>query len=482
LPQRRQFVETALGALTSVAALTLFPKGQAAEAQGELEYLERGSDAYERARLDAVWNSRKPNRYPDRIVFIRNSQEAIEAIRAARKNHWKVSVRAGGHNWIGNHVRDGGLLLDLSRMSQVEIDIKNERAVVEPGVRARDLQKRLNDQGYRFPTATCPTVGVSGHLLGGGASFTTRLDGPSCSYVEAVDVVLADGTPIHATDATYPEIMWAVRGSGPSFFGVVTKFYLKIKPLEKSILWSNYLFSSEIAAEFLNWHVGVSKTLPATTQHNVFAVKILQPQFPGIPMGVGVVAFGSSEDESRAQLEIFDKAPFAAKYLAHSPAIPWTHDQGYSQVAMLYPKSFRFRSEALWVEPDQPGWAQLCTDAISTLPNLHSHILWAPYGKHDVRENACYSGSTPLSLHFYGVSDKPEDDAAMSEWVDKWMNRFRKYSPNGGTGKINDNGLTEFPKYYLSPENTQKLETLRTKYDPSGVFYPCIGTPRAPKV
>jgi hypothetical protein len=148
---------------------------------------------------------------------------------------------------------------------------------------------------------------------------------------------------------------------------------------------------------------------------------------------------------------------------------------------MLYPKSFRFRSEALWVDPDRPGWVQLCTEAISTLPNLHSHILWAPYGKHDTRENACYSGTSPLSLHFYGVSDKPDDDAAMSEWVDKWMNRFRKYSPNGGTGKINDNGLTEFPKYYLSPENTQKLETLRAKYDPQGVFYPCLGTPRSPK-
>jgi FAD/FMN-containing dehydrogenase len=51
-----------------------------------------------------------------------------------------VSVRAGGHNWIGNHVRDGGMLLDLSRKSQVEIDTKNQRAIVEPGMRARDLQ------------------------------------------------------------------------------------------------------------------------------------------------------------------------------------------------------------------------------------------------------------------------------------------------------------------------------------------------------
>jgi FAD/FMN-containing dehydrogenase len=480
-PQRRQFVETAIQALTSVAALTLFPGAKADEAKNDLPYIERGNETYERARLDAVWNSRKPSRYPDRIVVIKTAAEAVDAIRAANSKHWKVSVRAGGHNWIGNHVRDGGLMLDLSRLSQVEVDTKNERASVEPGVRARDLQKRLNDLGYRFPTATCPTVGVSGHLLGGGASFTTRLDGPSCTYVEAADVVLADGTLIHATDSSHPEIMWAVRGAGPSFFGVVTKFYLRIKPIEKSILAANYLFSAEIAEEFLNWHVDVSKSLPVTTQHNIFAVRALQPQYPGIPMGIGVVAFGNVEEESRAQLEIFEKAPFASKYLAHTPQVPWTHDQGFSQVAMLYPKSFRFRSEALWVDPHQAGFIKLCTEAVSTLPNLHSHILWAPYETHDAKLNACYSGTSPLSLHFYGVSQKPEDDAAMSEWVNGWMNRFRKYSANGGTGKINDNGLTEFPKYFLSPENTRKLETLRTKYDPKGVFYPCLGTPRAPK-
>ena len=26
----------------------------------------------------------------------------------------KIGVRSGGHSWAGNHVRDGGMLLDLS--------------------------------------------------------------------------------------------------------------------------------------------------------------------------------------------------------------------------------------------------------------------------------------------------------------------------------------------------------------------------------
>jgi hypothetical protein len=292
--------------------------------------------------------------------------------------------------------------------------------------------------------------------------------------------VLADGVLIHATDTTYPEIMWAVRGAGPSFFGLVTKFYLRIKPLEANILTGNYIFPADLAEEFLSWHTEISKQVPASTSHTIFAVRALMPQFGGIPMGLNIVAIGKDESDCRAQIEPFAKAPIASKYLVSAPAMPWTHDQGYSLLTMLYPKSFRFRSEALWVDPAQPGYARLCADAIKTLPNLHAHILWAPYGVHHQHPNACYSLESAMSLHFYGVSDSPEEDVKMSGWVNGWMNQFRKYSFYGGAGKINDNGLDEFPKYFLSPENTRKVQKLRAKYDPKGVFYPCLGTPYSP--
>lgn len=479
---RRQFVGSVIQVAASVAALGTLQSAGAAEESSEPIYLERGSDVYERARLNAVWNSRKPHRYPNRIAFITTPEEAVQAIKAANNHGWKVGVRAGGHNWIGNHVRDGGLLLDLSRMSKVEVDVAAQRATIEPGVRSRDLQKVLNDQGFRFPTATCPTVGQSGHLLGGGASFTTRLDGPSCFYVEAADVVLADGTLIHATDKTYPEIMWAVRGAGPSFFGLVTKFYLRIKPLEPAILTSTYIFPADLAEEFLGWHTAISPHVPASTQHTIFAVRALMPQFDGIPIGLNIVAFGKNEEDCRAQIEPFAKAPIASKYLVSTPPSPWTHDQGYSLLTTLYPKSFRFRSEALWVDPTQSGYARLCADAIKTLPNLHAHILWAPYGMHYTHPNTCYSLESAMSLHFYGVTDNPEEDEKMNSWVNGWMNQFRKYSPYNGAGKINDNALDEFPKYFLTPENTGKVAKLRAKYDPKGIFYPCLGTPYSPPV
>jgi hypothetical protein len=64
----------------------------------------------------------------------------------------------------------------------------------------------------------------------------------------------------------------------------------------------------------------------------------------------------------------------------------------------------------------------------------------------------------------------------MDEWVNGWMNRCRPYSYYGGAGKINDNDIIEFPKYFLTPENTARIAKLRKKYDPDGLFFSCIGT------
>jgi FAD/FMN-containing dehydrogenase len=40
----------------------------------------------------------------------------------AAANGWRVGIRSGGHSWSCNHVREGGMLLDLSRLNQVEVD------------------------------------------------------------------------------------------------------------------------------------------------------------------------------------------------------------------------------------------------------------------------------------------------------------------------------------------------------------------------
>jgi FAD/FMN-containing dehydrogenase len=72
------------------------------------EILRRGDEGYEQARLDAVWNERKPARYPEVIVRAATEQDVVEAVQLARERGLKVKARSGGHSWTASGVRDGG--------------------------------------------------------------------------------------------------------------------------------------------------------------------------------------------------------------------------------------------------------------------------------------------------------------------------------------------------------------------------------------
>ena len=79
------------------------------------DVLSRGEPGYEEARRNAVWNAMTPERYPDLIVLAASEQDCVRAVNLARERGSTVTVRSGGHSWAGNHLRDGSVLLDLSR-------------------------------------------------------------------------------------------------------------------------------------------------------------------------------------------------------------------------------------------------------------------------------------------------------------------------------------------------------------------------------
>src|SRR5690349_10444844 len=93
----------------------------------------RGAEGYENARRAAVWNGLLPERFPDVIVQAENADDVASAIRYAAGSGYRVGVRSGGHSWAGSHLRDGGLLLDVSRLDHCDVDADRMVAVVGPG-------------------------------------------------------------------------------------------------------------------------------------------------------------------------------------------------------------------------------------------------------------------------------------------------------------------------------------------------------------
>ena len=169
----------------------------------------KGESEYESARRATVWNAAKPERYPDLVIQARDADDVQAAVRLARREGMRIGVRSGGHSWAGNHVRDGGLLLDASALDEVEIDAAAMTASVGPGVRGHELLETLGAQGLFFPAGHCPGVALGGYLLQGGFGWNGRVHGPACMSVTAIDAVTAEGelVPVSYTHLTLPTIL-----------------------------------------------------------------------------------------------------------------------------------------------------------------------------------------------------------------------------------------------------------------------------------
>ena len=127
------------------------------------------------------------------------------------------------------------MLIDLSNLNKViSIDPEARKAVLQPIISNRDVQQALNPLGMAYPSGHCPQVKLSGYLLGGGMSWNQGAWGHGCESVEAIEMVTADGKLITASKDENQDYFWAARGAGFGFFGVVTRFHLKLHPLPQS--------------------------------------------------------------------------------------------------------------------------------------------------------------------------------------------------------------------------------------------------------
>ncbi len=181
----------------------------------------------------------------------------------ARPDHeLRVGIRSGGHSWVGNGVRDGGLL--LSRAAGHHRRPGRRVASFSRRPRARDL---LSPRARSvLPTGHAPTVGIGGFILGGGYGWNSRHLGPACLSILAVDAVLADGSLVHATDDTHPDLMWAVRGSGPGFFAVVTRFHLRVYAHPVRILRTVHSYPLELRDDVLAFAYDAVRQLPTEVE------------------------------------------------------------------------------------------------------------------------------------------------------------------------------------------------------------------------
>ena len=221
----------------------------------------RGVAGYESARRSTVWNGLVPDRFPDVIAQAHDSDDVIATIRYSRTAGHRIGVRSGGHSWTANHLRDGGLLLDVSRLDHCTVDPDRMTADVGPGKIASVFAAELDAQGLFFPAGHCEGICLGGYLLQGGYGWNSRMLGPACESVLGLEVITANGERIYCDTDSHPDLYWAALGSGPGFFGVVTSFTLRVYP--RPAVWGTclYMYPIELADEVFTWARSISSEI-----------------------------------------------------------------------------------------------------------------------------------------------------------------------------------------------------------------------------
>lgn len=141
-------------------------------------------------------------------------------------------IRSGGHQHEGMCSADGVLLIDLSRLQTLRLLPVEDgfEAWIPPGCALGQVYKQLWKVGWLFPGGGCPSVHTGGLIQGGGWGLWARRFGMSCDNLLEVEIVLADGRKVYASEVENADLFWAIRGGGGGNFGVVTNFRVRLHP------------------------------------------------------------------------------------------------------------------------------------------------------------------------------------------------------------------------------------------------------------
>ncbi|HVJ30387.1 MAG TPA: FAD-dependent oxidoreductase, partial [Gammaproteobacteria bacterium] len=170
-----------------------------------------GEPEYEEAR--SVWNA-AIDRRPGLIVRCLGTQDVIAAVKFARAHRVSLSIKGGGHNIAGLAVRDGAVMLDMSRARGVWVDPNARVARAQAGCLLGDVDRETQLHGLAATLGFVSNTGIAGLTLGGGFGYLTRRFGWTCDSVRSMDVVTADARIVRASETENSDLYWALRGGG----------------------------------------------------------------------------------------------------------------------------------------------------------------------------------------------------------------------------------------------------------------------------
>ena len=135
---------------------------------------------------------------PDLVVFPRSTQDVSHIVRLAREYGLPVVGRGAGTGLSGGAIpKEGGIMVAFARMNRIlEIDLENERVVVQPGVVNLDITLAVEGSGYFYAPdpSSQRACTIGGNVAENAGGPHTLAYGVTTNHVLGLELVLSDGT------------------------------------------------------------------------------------------------------------------------------------------------------------------------------------------------------------------------------------------------------------------------------------------------
>jgi FAD/FMN-containing dehydrogenase len=190
-----------------------------------------GDSGYDQARkvFYGKWDRR-----PAAVVRPTSAGEVARVVTLAADTGLELAVRSGGHSLAGHSTTEGGIVLDLSGLTDLAVDLEGRTAWAQAGLTAGAYTAAVGAHGLATGFGDTGSVGIGGLTLGGGVGFLVRKLGLTIDSLLAAEVVTADGRILQVDGERHPDLFWALRGGGGNF-GVATRFQFRLHPVDQIV-------------------------------------------------------------------------------------------------------------------------------------------------------------------------------------------------------------------------------------------------------
>lgn len=416
---------------------------------------------YDEARR--VWNGTVDKR-PAMIIYCADADDVVAAVRFARSIDLRVAVRSGGHNVAGLSVCDGGMVIDLSRMKQIDVDADRRIVRAEAGLNLGEFDRATMAHGLATTTGVISDTGLAGLTLGGGFGKLGRKYGLTCDNLVAVEMVTADGQKRVASDRAHSDLFWAVRGGGGNF-GIATAFHFRLHPLDPELLVCSLVYPFEQARAALRFYDQFARNAPDEVSADAaFAANPCGERFFSIS-----ACYAGAPESGRQVLETL--MAFGSPLDCRLERLPYLQIQSNGDGA--FPRGRRYYWKAQFLREIGDGAIDAVMGAYERSPSLSSLLVFQHVGGAISRVSGSESAYPHRDASFdcfpVAIWDDTAEDAVNVEWARGIWEALRPYSSGGVyANNLGEEGDERVKEAYGN--NYARLASIKRQYDPDNFF------------